>query len=122
LWKGKLARALHAAWTAPTASILLARAAERGANLGNITARLLAILDAVPAAELEAALAEAVTRNAPSVGAVRQILDRCRAERGAPPAIISRFTTNTRAANVVVRTHSLAAYDQLNKEPTHDHE
>ncbi len=105
---------------APSATPLLARAAERGQNLGNITARLLAVLDAVPAAELEAAVAEAVARDAPNVGAVRQILDRRRAERGVPPAVISRFVTNARAANVVVRPHPLASYDQLRKDIPHD--
>ncbi|WP_428261782.1 IS21 family transposase [Haliangium sp.] len=103
---------------APHAEALLMRAAERGGNLGNITARLLAVLDSVPAAELDAAVAEAVERNTPTVGAVRQILDRHRAERGAPPAVVHRFTT--RAGDVVVRPHSLSAYDNLHKETDHD--
>jgi hypothetical protein len=98
----------------PHAEPLMVRAAERGGNLGNITARLLAILDAVPAAELDAAVAEAVARDTPTVGAVRQILDRHRAERGMPPAVVHRFTT--RAGDVVVRPHSLAAYDAFHKE------
>ena len=101
---------------APSAKALLARAAERGHNLGNITARLLAVLDAVPAAELEDAIAEAVLSDAPSVGAVRQILDRRRADRGEPPAVVSRFTSNPRAQNVVVQSHPLASYDYLKKD------
>ncbi len=110
----RLARAV------PSATPLLARAAERGANLGNITARLLAVLDAVPAAELEGAVVEALARDTPSVGAVRQILDRRRAERGQPPAVLSRFTTHPHAANVVVQPHSLASYDQLGKDSSDD--
>ena len=102
----------------PHAEPLMLRAAERGGNLGNITARLLAILDAVPAAELDAAVAEAVERDTPTVGAVRQILDRHRAERGMPPAVVHRFTT--RAGDVVVRPHSLAAYDALHKDTDDD--
>ena len=99
------------------------RAAERGGNLGNITARLLALLDATPAAELDLAVAEAVDRNTPTVGAVRQILDRHRAERGAPPPVVHRFTT--RAGDIVVRPHDLAAYDALhanedNSDDNHD--
>jgi transposase len=105
---------------APSARILLARAAERGGNLGNITSRLLAVLDAVPAAELEAAIAAAIARDAPSVGAVRQLLDRARADRGEPPAAISRFTSNPRAAAVVVRPHPLASYDHITKDPNHE--
>jgi hypothetical protein len=94
------------------------RAAERGGNLGNITARLLAVLDAVPATELDSAVAEAVERDTPTVGAVRQILDRHRAERGMPPAVVHRFTT--RAGDVAVRPHDLAAYDALRKDTDHD--
>lgn len=41
---------------APSAELLLARAAERGLNLGSITSRLLVMLQAVPAAELELAI------------------------------------------------------------------
>lgn len=102
----------------PHVEQLMLRAAERGGNLGNITSRLLAILDAVPAAELDAAVAEAVARDTPTVGAVRQILDRHRTERGAPPAVVHRFTT--RAGAVVVRPHSLAAYGALHKEADDD--
>jgi hypothetical protein len=101
----------------PHAEALMIRAAERGGNLGNITARLLATLDAVPAAELDAAVAEAVERDTPTVGAVRQILDRHRAERGMPPAVVHRFTTR---AGDIVRPHSLAAYDALHKDTDDD--
>lgn len=101
----------------PHAERFMVCAAERGGNLGNITARLLAILDAVPAAELDAAVAEAVQRDTPTVGAVRQILDRHRAKRGMPPAVVHRFAT--RAGDIVVRPHDLAAYDALHKEPDH---
>jgi hypothetical protein len=104
----------------PHAEQLLASAAKRGGNLGNITARLLAVLDAVPAAELDSAVAEAVEHDTPTVGAVRQILDRKRSALGQPPAVISRFTTNPRAADVVVRTHRLETYDNLDTETDHE--
>ena len=104
----------------PHAEPLMVRAAERGGNLGNITGRLLAILDAVPAAELDAAVAEAVARDTPTIGAVRQILDRHRAERGMPPAVVHRFTT--RAGEVVVRPHDLAAYDALHQDTDDDNQ
>jgi len=105
---------------APHVEQLLNSAAKRGGNLGNITARLLAVLDAVPAVELDAAVAEAVQRDTPTVGAVRQILDRKRSELGQPPPVISRFTTNPRAADVVVRPHSLDTYDHLDKDTDHE--
>lgn len=104
----------------PHAEQLLALAATRGANLGNITVRLLAVLDAVPASELDAAVAEAVQLGTPSVGAVRQILDRKRFELGKPPAAISRFTVSQRAADVVVRPHNLETYDHIDKDVDHD--
>ena len=104
----------------PHAEMLLNRAAERGGNLGNMTSRLLAILDAVPAAELDVAVAEAVRCDLPTVGAVRQILDRHRTERGVPPAVVHRFAT--RAGDVVVRPHSLATYDAFRKETDDDNQ
>ncbi len=106
---------------APTSRRLLELAAERGSNLGNITARLLALLDVVGAAELEIAIIEAVARDAPHVGAVRQILDRLRGERGQPPPVVPRFST-PRAALVVVRPHALATYDHLNQDTDDEHE
>lgn len=105
---------------APGAKSLLERAAERGGNLGNITSRLLVLLDVVPAAELDSAITEAVAKDAPHVGAVQQILDRRRAERGEPPPVVPRFSTNPRAAAVVVRPHALSSYDRLHKEPSNE--
>jgi transposase len=105
----------------PHAQTLLVQAAERGGNLGNITARLLAVLDAGPATELDAAVAEAVANETPTVGAVRQILDRRRAEVGKPPAVVPRFASR-RATAVVVRPHDLAAYTHVAPENSDDHD
>jgi transposase len=105
----------------PHAQALLVQAAERGGNLGNITARLLATLEAVPAAELDAAVAEAVAHETPTVGAVRQILDRRRAEAGQPPAVVPRFASR-RAADIVVRQHDLTDYAHLATESSNDHD
>jgi transposase len=100
---------------APSAEKLLALAAERGLNLGSITSRLLVMLQAVPAAELEQAIAEAVRRDLPTLGAVRQTLDQQRAAVGKPPAVITRFAA-AKAAHVVVQPHRLDSYDQIQKE------
>lgn len=99
----------------PSAEKMLALAAERGLNLGSITSRLLVMLQAVPAAELELAIAEAVRRELPTLGAVRQALDQQRAAAGKPPAVITRFAT-AKAAHVVVQPHRLETYDQIQKE------
>src|SRR6202790_1990031 len=50
---------------APASQTLLARAAERGANLGAITAALLRLLERYDAARLQAAILEAVERDVP---------------------------------------------------------
>lgn len=113
----RLARAV------PSAEKLLEVAATRGGNLGNITSRLLAILEAVPAAELEQAVAQAVAQGGCSVGAVRHVLDNLRALRGKPPAVVPRFAANERAQSVFVRAHNLADYDDLTtEEPTDDNQ
>jgi transposase len=100
----------------PSAQQLLADAAARGANMGSVVARLLALLDAVPASELEAAVAQAIVSDTPHVGAVRQILDVHRAERGQPPAVSARVSSNPRASQVVVQPHDLKHYDRVHKE------
>lgn len=105
---------------APSAQKLMSLAAERGANLGNIASRLLRMLDAVPALELERAVAEAVERDQPTPGAVRQILDAHRAALGKPPTAITRFTSNAKARSVVVQPHRLETYDHLRTETDHD--
>lgn len=89
--------------------------AERGGNVGNTTARLLVTLDAVGAAELEAALVEALERDAIHVGAVRQIIDRRRSARGLPPPV-SIPVTRGEHADLVVTPHALSTYDALKKE------
>jgi len=101
---------------APSADTLLHLAADSGIHLGNLTSKLLAMLDAVPAAELEAAIAEAVASKIAQASAVQQILDRRRTERGQPPAVITHLTRDLRANQVVVRPHDLALYDQLQPE------
>jgi transposase len=104
----------------PHAERFMMLAAQRGGNLGNLTGRLLTLLETVSAAELDAAVAEAVERDAPTVGAVRQVLDRRRSERGKPPAVAARFAPQSRAADVFVRPHDLAAYDAFRTEAPDD--
>ena len=50
---------------APASPILLTRAAARGDNLGTITAALLRLLDRYGAAELQAAILDALARDVP---------------------------------------------------------
>ncbi|KYF94651.1 hypothetical protein BE20_05960 [Sorangium cellulosum] len=91
--------------------------AERGDNIGSAIARLLQLLDAVGAAELEEALVEVLERDTIHVGAVRQVLDRRRSERCLPPPVSIPVTRGQHAA-LVVTPHSLATYDALKKDST----
>src|ERR1700690_898236 len=66
----------------PASQTLPARAAERGANLGTITAALLRLLERYDAAALQAAILEAVERDVPHPNAVRFALERHRQQHG----------------------------------------
>lgn len=105
---------------APAATRLLNMAAERGFNLGSMTARLLVLLDQVGPAELDPAIQDAIVADLPTVGAVRQSLDRRLIAKGLPPPVTLRFAGNQRVANATVKPHSLSTYDQLNR--TRDNE
>ncbi len=102
---------------ARSSQALLRIVAERGGNVGSTIARLLGLLDAVGAAELEEALVEVLERDTVHVGAVRQVIDRRRSERRLPPPV-SIPVTRGQHADLVVTPHALATYDALKKEPT----
>lgn len=102
------------AHAAPSSKTLLERLAERGANLGNVTSRLQVLLDLFGAEALEAAIREALARDVPHLGAVRQVLERERAARGmAPPLPIP--LADARLRDLRVRPHALETYDSLAK-------
>lgn len=100
---------------APSSKPFLIALAARGDNVGSTTARLLVLLDTVGGAELDVALAEAVQREAVHFGAVRQIIDRRRSERGLAPPISIPVARGEHGA-IVVTPHALATYDVLKKE------
>jgi hypothetical protein len=62
------------AQAAPASRTLLVRAAERGANLGSITASLVLLLERYGASQLDAAIIEALERDVPHPNAVRLAL------------------------------------------------
>ena len=66
------------AHAAPASQTLLTRAAERGGNLGAVTAALMRLLAQSSAAEMQAAILEALQRNVPHPNAVRLALARRR--------------------------------------------
>jgi hypothetical protein len=101
---------------APASQILLCAAAERGGNLGAITAALLRLLDRYGAAELRAAISEALAQDVPHPNAVRLALERHREQRHQQPPVAVMLPEHVRARDTPVRPHQLDAYDQL-KEP-----
>jgi transposase len=98
---------------APASQTLLARAAERGANLGAITAALMRLLAQTNAADLQAAILEALERGVPHPNAVRLALTRQREQRGQAPPIGVVLPAHVQARDAPVQPHALETYDQL---------
>ena len=107
---------------APGSERLLADAAMRGDNIGAIVAALLRLLDAYGAAELEAAIGEALKRGVPHPNAVRQSLTRRREQRDKPPPIPVDLPSDPRVRDITVRDHDLTGYDGLAGEAEEDSE
>jgi transposase len=101
------------AQAAPNSRTLLTQAAERGDNLGSITATLLRLLDRYGAAELEAGIGEALSRGVPHPNAVRLALERRREQRDQPPPLPIALPADKRVRDLVVSPHKLDDYDQL---------
>lgn len=104
---------------APTSQAFLRLVGERGENLGSNTSRLLQLLDSAGAAELEEALVEVLERDTVHIGAVRQVLDRRRSERGLPPPVTIPLAPGEHR-DLVVTPHALSTYDGVSKEVAHD--
>lgn len=103
---------------APASAALLEQAARRNHNLGTITATLLRLLERFGATELQAAILDALERDAPHPNAVRLALERRREESGAPPPVSMLLPEHVVARDVPVTNHRLDSYDQLTrKEP-----
>ncbi len=101
------------AYAAPSSRELLQQAALRGTPLSSTTAQLVQLLDDYGAAELEQAIAEALKNEVPHPNGVRQVLERRREQRDQLPPLTLTLPDNDKARNIVVRTPSLALYDQL---------
>ena len=101
----------------PASQALLIRAAERGANLGAITAALMRLLDRTSAADLQLAILEALERDVPHPNAVRLALERRREQRGDAPQIAVVLPAHVQARDAPVQPHRLETYDQLKERP-----
>lgn len=100
---------------APASETLLTHAAGRGGNLRAIAAALTQLLQRFGAAELQAAILEALDRDVPHPNAVRFALERRRQERHLPPPIAVDLPPHVRARDVPVRPARLELYDQLKR-------
>jgi NAD(P)-dependent dehydrogenase (short-subunit alcohol dehydrogenase family) len=101
----------------PASQALLIRAAERGANLGAITAALMRLLDRTSAANLQLAILEALERDVPHPNAVRLALERQREQRGDAPQVAVVLPAHVQARDAPVQPHRLETYDQLKERP-----
>jgi hypothetical protein len=106
--------------SAPSSRALFRALAQQGKNLGGATITLIKQLDLNGAAEVEAAIAEALKRGTPHLAAVRHVLERRRYERGLPPVAGRHLPTDARVQGPVVTPHSLADYDNIGKDQDHD--
>jgi transposase len=111
------------AQAAPASRALLTAAAERGHNLGSITATLLQLLERYGPRQLDAAIVEALERDVPHPNAVRLALERNRDEHRQAPPVAIILPPHVRARDKAVQPHSLDIYDKLshgNQEETRD--
>jgi hypothetical protein len=98
---------------APASRELLVRLAERGENLGAATTALVRLLDRYGAAELEAAIEEAVRKEVFHPHAVRHVLEQRRRQRDQPPPLPVELPDDPRVRDLVVKPHPLESYDRL---------
>jgi hypothetical protein len=99
----------------PRSRDLLRIVADRGGNVGRTVWGLTQLLERHPEATVDAAVAEAMARETPHVGAVRQALDRARQLTGEPPPVSLHLPADARLDAIVARPHALSTYDQLRK-------
>ena len=100
------------AQVAPASTELLLMAAQRGHNLGSITATLLRLLDQYGAQSLQAGILDAISRDVPHPNAVRFALERSRERSGRPPPLALALPEHVARRDAPMRTHSLASYDR----------
>jgi len=78
-----------------------------------ITAALLRLLDRYGAAELQAAIADALERGVPHPNAVRLALERRREDRHLPPPVALSLPQHVQQRDHPIQPHRLDGYDQL---------
>jgi len=104
--------------TVPSSKELLQKVAERGLPLGQATRELTELLRTFGQKELDDAIKEALSRQAPHPQAVRHILERNRKENGKAPARPLLLPDDPRINDISIQPHSLDTYDL--EDPTDD--
>lgn len=99
----------------PISQTLLVQAAQRGDPLRTITATLQQFLHDYGAAELHAAIEEALQRGVPHPNAVRVALERRRQAQHAPLPVVT-LPAHLSERDTHVKTHNLESYDHLTQE------
>ena len=97
----------------PRADDFIGALALRGAHLGGNTSRLLKLLDRFGAASLDAALAEALVREAVSAASVAHIIDERLRASSTPPPLEHVLPDHPLVRSLRVAPHALTAYDVL---------
>jgi hypothetical protein len=103
----------------PAVAELCERLAVRGESLGPHVTRLARLLDDYGAAELAAAVAMALEREAAGAGVVAHLLEQRRRARGQRPPVPVVLPDDPRVRDLDVPSHALETYDELNR-PTPD--
>ena len=103
--------------SAPSSQAFLRCLAERHENLGSNTFQLLRLLDSVGADALEDALVEVLEHDTIHIGALRQVLDKRRSDRGLPPPVTIPLAPGEHR-DLVITPHALSTYDALKKAQT----
>lgn len=99
----------------PNAAAFVDALALRGDPIAGHTARLGRLLDLYGATELDAALADVISRGAISAESVAHVLDQRRRAHRLPPRIQMEISAEVRARDVSLTPHALGPYDALSR-------
>jgi hypothetical protein len=104
----------------PSSKTFLQAAFERGESTARLTTRLLRLLDDYGAAELAAALGEALDHHTPRLSSVAFILARRHRQRRQRTPLAVNLSRRPDLENLTVSEPALEAYDDLAQDPEKD--
>lgn len=101
----------------PISQAFLQAAFQLGESAARLTTQLLGLLDDYGAAELSAALDEALNRHTPRFSSVAFILARRHRQQQRPHPLPVNLSRRPDLETLTVKTHPLEAYDELSQDP-----